>query len=135
MKKAILVLFPIVFLAQSCNIFSLGSPDTGSGSRGIFFSTDGGGTWTAGATEGEGANLSGATINSIFIESKAHKIYSQQQLERGYSPQIPMRRSGYFFYRIFQHTRPLLTEQMIRKFLLPERRIVWLRFSKVKIGV
>ena len=71
MKKAILVLFPIVFLAQSCNIFSLGSPDTGSGSRGIFFSTDGGGTWTAGATEGEGANLSGATINSIFIESKA----------------------------------------------------------------
>ena len=65
MRKAVLIALPIIFTAQACNLFSLSGD--GSGSKGIFVSTDGADTWEERSTVSAKDNLQNADISKIFI--------------------------------------------------------------------
>ncbi|TSA45399.1 hypothetical protein D4R52_02605 [bacterium] len=70
MKKAILVILPILFTAQSCNfLFGNLYGDQGTGSQGVFVSTDSGDTWAA-TNQGvkNKSLLSAVSIQKIAIE-------------------------------------------------------------------
>ncbi|MDP3741654.1 MAG: YCF48-related protein [bacterium] len=68
MKKALVLVLPIIFTAQACNfLFGELSGDEGSGVRGVFKSLDSGQTWAAIGKVGE-KNLANAQVLNIFIE-------------------------------------------------------------------
>lgn len=67
MKKLLVILLPIIFTAQSCNIFNL-SGNQGSGPRGVFVSTDNGETWTESNLIAPDRSLAGVPVPRIFIE-------------------------------------------------------------------
>ena len=66
MKKAILLLIPVIFTAQACDL--LGSGDNGSGSQGVFYSVDSGDSWQAGKPKKDNLNFSSSLISRISIE-------------------------------------------------------------------
>lgn len=68
MKRAILLILPIIFTAQSCDIL-FGSDTAGSGAQGVFFSVDSGDSWLPGKSSNESLSIQGAMISRIFIES------------------------------------------------------------------
>ena len=69
-KRAFLILLPVLFTAQACNFFSLTSEE-GSGTRGIFRSSDSGAAWEA-ASRGAAAKQSfaGAQVSRLFVEEQ-----------------------------------------------------------------
>lgn len=74
MKRLILLLLPIIFTAQSCDLL-LGPDSAGSGSQGVFLSVDSADSWQAGASTNESFNLQSAMISRIYIEgNKPHNI-------------------------------------------------------------
>mgnify|MGYP001558119072 CR=1 FL=1 len=69
MKKALFIIIPILFTAQSCNfLFGDLSGQEGSGPRGIYLSVDGGQSFEAIGQVGKDKNLSAAQVLNIFIE-------------------------------------------------------------------
>lgn len=69
MKKALIVVLPLIFTAQACNfLFGDLSGNEGSGVRGVFMSQDGGQSWEAIGKVGKDKNLAAAQILNIFIE-------------------------------------------------------------------
>lgn len=69
MKKLVLLLLPLMFLAQACNfLFGDLTGDQGSGSRGIFLSTDGGQTWGEANKISKDKNMSGAQVARIVFD-------------------------------------------------------------------
>jgi len=81
MKKAILIVLPIVFIAQACNLFSLSGE--GSGSRGVFMSTDGADTWEERDTVSDKDSLKNGQISGIFIEQNNPKNLLAATLNKG----------------------------------------------------
>lgn len=67
MTRIAVLILPVVFTAQACNLL-LGSGDDGSGARGIFYSVDSGDSWTAAKPSSETLSLSGAAVSRLFIE-------------------------------------------------------------------
>src|SRR3989344_463520 len=69
MKKAMILILPVIFTAQACNfLFGDLAGDQGSGSRGIFLSKDSGQTWEESNRVGENGSISGIQVTDIFIE-------------------------------------------------------------------
>jgi len=81
MRKAVLIALPIIFTAQACNLFSLSGD--GSGSKGIFVSTDGADTWEERSTVSAKDNLQNADISKIFIEQNNPKNLLAATLNKG----------------------------------------------------
>ena len=74
MKKAIVLILPIFFLAQSCNILTSGlTGKGGSGSRGVFISTDNGQTWQESNALTAGGSISGANVNRLVVDRNDSK--------------------------------------------------------------
>lgn len=71
LAKVAVVLLPVLFIAQACNVVFgdiFGAGNEGSGARGVFKSVDAGETWQAmSATTGD-LKLSNAKVNRLFIE-------------------------------------------------------------------
>jgi photosystem II stability/assembly factor-like uncharacterized protein len=69
MKKVLLVLLPILLTAQACNfLFGDLSGNQGSGSKGVFLSTDGGQTWQEANKINKTSNLAGAQVLRIVLD-------------------------------------------------------------------
>lgn len=69
MKKALVLILPIFFLAQSCNILTSGlTGKGGSGSRGVFVSTDNGQAWQESNALLAGGSISGADVNRLIVD-------------------------------------------------------------------
>ena len=81
MRKEILIILPLIFTAQACNI--LGTGGQGSGDRGVFVSTDGGQTWEERNTVNQKENLKAAEISRIFIEQNNPKNLLAATLNQG----------------------------------------------------
>lgn len=70
MRKAIIVILPIIFTAQACNfLFGDLYGEQGSGSRGVFWSVDGGQTWQEAKQAGKEQSLGGVFVSQIVFES------------------------------------------------------------------
>lgn len=68
MRKVFLTIVPLLFTAQACNfLFGELGGEQGSGSRGVFMSTDGGQTWEERNTIGKDKDLAGAQISRIIF--------------------------------------------------------------------
>lgn len=73
MKKALLIILPLIFTAQACNFLFGGLyGDKGSGSRGMFVSVDSGDTWLETNAVGQGRALASAQVTAIFVEPDAN---------------------------------------------------------------
>ncbi|MDP3994038.1 MAG: hypothetical protein Q8P75_03625 [bacterium] len=81
MKKAVLIVLPIIFTAQACNLFSLSGE--GSGSRGVFVSTDGADSWEERDIVSDKDSLKNAEISGIFIEQNNPKNLLAATLNKG----------------------------------------------------
>ncbi len=81
MKKILFVVLPIVFTAQACNLFSLSGE--GSGSKGVFVSTDGADTWEERNTLSDKDSLKNAEVSKIFIEQNNPKNLLAATLNKG----------------------------------------------------
>jgi len=69
MKKAILVILPIIFTAQACNfLFGDLYGDQGSGNRGVYSSVDGAATWQAANTTTKKGGLNGTDVSRVVVE-------------------------------------------------------------------
>lgn len=68
MKRLVVLLLPVMFMAQSCTSFFSLSGDETSGPRGVFVSVDSGNTWEVG-TVSVGADLASAAVEEIFLEA------------------------------------------------------------------
>ena len=74
MKKVILLTIPLFFLAQACNFLTSGlSGGGGSGSKGVFVSTDSGQTWQESNVVTGGGSLSGADVTKLIIDQNNSK--------------------------------------------------------------
>ncbi len=61
------IVLPLMFTAQACNLFDF-TGEQGSGSRGIFLSTDSGQTWEEAGKISKDKTLSGAAVSRLVIE-------------------------------------------------------------------
>lgn len=69
MKKIIFTILPILFVAQSCNfLFGDLTGQGGSGSKGVFLSTDSGQTWGEANRIGKNKSLAQAEISQIVMD-------------------------------------------------------------------
>ena len=69
MKKAIIVILPIMFTAQACNfLFGDIYGEQASGTRGVMVSVDSGGTWADANKINPNKSLSGAQVMRLHIE-------------------------------------------------------------------
>ncbi|MBI4050357.1 MAG: hypothetical protein HY396_00050 [Candidatus Doudnabacteria bacterium] len=69
MKKAIIIVLPLLFTAQACNfLFGDITGQQGSGPRGVFVSTDSGQTWQESSIVSGDKNLGNAQVSRIIIE-------------------------------------------------------------------
>ena len=71
--RLLIILLPILFTAQACNFFSLGSGDNGSGPRGVFVSVDSGESWQETNRLGEDKKLDGAEVFRLVLEPGNHQ--------------------------------------------------------------
>lgn len=65
-SRIVLLILPILFTAQACNLLT-GGGQQGSGSLGIFLSTDSGDSWHEGKGRGQ-LNLVSASIYKLFVQ-------------------------------------------------------------------
>src|SRR3989344_2788508 len=78
MKKIIILLLPLIFTAQACDII-LGTGDSGSGPRGVFISSDSGDTWAMGKSLTDD-DLDRFAVNRVFIEdSRPNNLLAASQ--------------------------------------------------------
>lgn len=76
MKKAVFVVLPILFMAQACNfLFGDLTGSQGSGSRGVFLSTDGGQSWQEANTLAKNQSLQGVQVQKlVFSQSDSKNV-------------------------------------------------------------
>src|SRR3989344_1157601 len=70
--KIAFLLLPIVFTAQSCELFSTGGTQQGSGNLGVYLSVDSGDSWKAGVGT-QTFQMGSVAISKIFIQSRDPK--------------------------------------------------------------
>lgn len=100
MKRVIITILPIIFLAQACNfLFGDLSRDQGSGNRGIFISTDSGQSWEMANKESKDKSLAAAQIMRIVLEGTNPKnliaasfnagFFASDSAEKKWFPLLP----------------------------------------------